>query len=118
MTGESSHLRDSVVRNLPAAFAGATFHPPVVPARALFDLQDDPEESGIARVSVLALPRVAKGGRVKGVEPSTTIGGLLVVVLGSASADCPPMTTLDLRPPDSTVLISTCPAVTSPGRPR
>jgi hypothetical protein len=41
--------------NLPAAFAGAALHPPVVPARAVPDLQDGPEESRIARVTVLAL---------------------------------------------------------------
>ena len=35
-------LRDGVVRNLPAAFAGATFHPL---ARAVPNLQDGPEES-------------------------------------------------------------------------
>jgi hypothetical protein len=61
-----AHLRDGVVRNLPAAFAGATFHPPVAPARAVLDLQDEPDESRIARVPVLALARVAEGGRVIG----------------------------------------------------
>ena len=50
-----------VVRNLPAAFAGATFHPPVASARAVPNLQDDPKESRIARVTVLALARVAWG---------------------------------------------------------
>ena len=34
--------------------------------------------SRIARVTVLALPRVAEGGRVLGVEPNTTVGGLLI----------------------------------------
>jgi hypothetical protein len=58
-----AHLRDGVVRNLPAAFAGATFHPPVAPARAVPNLQDGPEESRIAGVTVLALARVAEGGR-------------------------------------------------------
>ena len=57
------HLRDGIVRNLPAAFAGATFHPPVAPTRAVPNPQDDPEESWIARVTVLALARVAEGGR-------------------------------------------------------
>jgi hypothetical protein len=33
---------------------------------------------------VLALARVAGGGRVIGVEPSTTVGGLLVDALGPA----------------------------------
>jgi hypothetical protein len=32
---QEAHLRDGVVRNLPAAFAGATFHPPVAPAALL-----------------------------------------------------------------------------------
>jgi hypothetical protein len=50
-------LRDGVVRNLPAGIAGATFHPPVAAARAVSNLQDDPEESRIARVTVLALAR-------------------------------------------------------------
>jgi hypothetical protein len=64
-----------VVRSLPTAFAAAALHPPVVPARAVPNLLDDPEESRMARVTVLALPRVAEGGRVKGVEPSTMVGG-------------------------------------------
>jgi hypothetical protein len=34
---------------------------------------------------VLALVRVVDGGRVVGVEPSTTVGGLLVDVLGPAA---------------------------------
>ena len=58
------------MRNLPAMFAGGAFHPPVAPARAVPNLQDDPEESRIARVMVLALAR-AEGGRVIGVEPDT-----------------------------------------------
>jgi hypothetical protein len=87
------------VRNLPAAFASATFHPPVAPARAVPNLQDDPEESRIDRGTVLALARVAEGGRVVGVEPNTTVG-LLVDVLGPALADRPPMPSLDLRPRD------------------
>jgi hypothetical protein len=62
----ASRLRDGVVRNLPAEFAGATFHPPVVPARAVPNLQDGPEGSRIARVTVLALARVAEGRRVIG----------------------------------------------------
>ena len=94
--GSLGTLRDGV-RNLPAASAGVTLHPLVVPARAVPNLQDDPEESGIARVPVLALPRVAEGGRVKRVEPSTTVGGLLVAVLGPALADCLPMPTFDLE---------------------
>jgi hypothetical protein len=46
------------------------------------------------------LARVAEGGRVIGVEPNTTVGGLLVDVLGPALADRPPMPSLDLRPLD------------------
>jgi hypothetical protein len=57
-----------------------------------------PEESEIGRVPVLALSRVAEGGRVKPVEPSTTVVGILEDVLGPAPADCPPMPALDLRP--------------------
>jgi hypothetical protein len=49
---------------------------------------------------MLALPRVAEGGRVIGVEPNTMVGGLLVDVLGPALADRPPMPSLDLRPLD------------------
>jgi hypothetical protein len=48
------------------------------------NLQDGPEESRIARITVLALARVAEGGRVIGVERNTTVG-LLVDVLGPAS---------------------------------
>ena len=89
-----------VVRNLPACLAGAAFHPPVAPARAVPNLQDGPEESRIARGTVLALARVAEGRRVIGVEPSTAVSGLLVDVLGPALADRPPMPSLDLRPLD------------------
>ena len=49
---------------------------------------------------VLALARVAEGGRVIGVEPNTTVGKLLVDVLGPALADRPPMPSLYLRPID------------------
>jgi hypothetical protein len=63
------------VRNLPAAFVGATFHPLVALARAVPNLQDGVEESMIARVTVLAQACVAEGGRVIGVEPNTTVGG-------------------------------------------
>ena len=97
---QDAHLRDGVVRNLPAAFAGAPFHPPVAPARGVSNLQDGPEESRVARVTVLALAHVAEGERVIGVEPNTTVGGLLVDVLGPALADRPPMPSLDLRPLD------------------
>ena len=58
--GADAQLRDGVVRNLPAVFAGATFHPPVAPARAVPNLLDGPEESRIARVTMLALPACRK----------------------------------------------------------
>ena len=76
------------MRDLPAVIAGSAFHPPVAPARAVPNLQDDPKQRGIGRVAVLALARVAEGGRVVGVEPSTTVG-LLVDVLGPELADRP-----------------------------
>jgi hypothetical protein len=68
---QDAHLREGVVRNLPAVFAGGAFHPPVAPARAVPNLEDDPEESRIARGTVLALARMAGGGRVKRVEPAS-----------------------------------------------
>ena len=46
-----------VERNLPGGVAGATFHPPVAPARTVPNPQDGPEESGIARVTVFAPAR-------------------------------------------------------------
>jgi hypothetical protein len=52
--------------------------PPITPVHAVSNLQDGPEQSGIGRIAVLALARVAEGGRVIGVEPNTTVGGLLV----------------------------------------
>jgi hypothetical protein len=87
-----------VVRNLPGAFAGAALHPPVVPARAVPNLQDGPEESGIARVTVLALTRMAEGERVIGVEPNT--GGITV---GTSIKGWPPPPTrsrLHKHPPN------------------
>jgi hypothetical protein len=47
---------------------------------------------------VLALARVAEGGRVIGVEPNTTVGKLLVDVLGPAPGRPPgnaPVSTSD-----------------------
>ena len=76
--------------NLPGRVAGAALHPPLVPARAVPNLQDGPEESRIARGNGARTARVAEGGRVIGVEPNTTLG-LLVDVLGPALADRPPM---------------------------
>jgi hypothetical protein len=73
---QDAHLRDGVVRNLPAAIAAATFDPPVAAAHAVPNLQDGPEESRIAGGTALALARVAEGGRVIGIEPNTTVGGL------------------------------------------
>ena len=52
-------LRD-VIRNLPAAFAGAALHPPV--ALPVMHPKDCPEDGGIGRVSVSHSPG-AKGGR-------------------------------------------------------
>jgi len=54
-----AHLRDGVVRNLPAAFARAALHPPVAPTRAVLDLQEDLEHGGIGLGDVFALPEVA-----------------------------------------------------------
>src|SRR5918992_2198327 len=78
------------VGNLPAAVAGAALHPPVAAARAVPNLQDGPEQSGIARVPVLALPRVARGRWVERVEPSATVGGLLVEAIDPAFGIAPP----------------------------
>jgi hypothetical protein len=89
-----------VIRNRPGGFAALAFHPPVVPARAVPNLQDGPEESRIARVTVLALTRVAEGGRGHRVEPNTTVGDMLVVILGPTYADRPPMSVLELTPFD------------------
>jgi hypothetical protein len=75
---QDAHLRDGVVRNLPATFACGTFHPPVAPAGAVPNLQDGPEESRIAGGTALALARVAEGGRIIGVEPNTTSAELLI----------------------------------------
>ena len=54
-----------VVRNLPAVFAGGAFHPPVAPARAVLDLQDELEHVGIVLGGVFALPdwRAVAGSR-------------------------------------------------------
>ena len=68
-----THLR-GVDRNLPAVIPGAAFHPPV--ALTVMNPQDGPEDCGIGRVPVLALPRVVEGGRVRGSSPSTTVGGV------------------------------------------
>jgi hypothetical protein len=45
---------------------------------------------------MLALRRVPGGRRVERVEPNTTVGWLLVVVLGPALADRHPVPTFDL----------------------
>jgi hypothetical protein len=73
------------VRNLPAAFAAAAFHPPVAPARAVLDLQEDLEHGGIDLAGDLALLRVATALRIERVEPNTTVCQL-VDVLGPALA--------------------------------
>jgi hypothetical protein len=86
------------VRNLPAGDAGAALHPPVAP-RAVPNLQDGPEESRIARVTVLALPRVVEGGRVTRVAPST-LGVRRVPTLDAADAPCLRISGPDLVPWD------------------
>ena len=66
--GKPSHVPspDALeVRNLPAAFAGTTLHPPVAPTGAVPDLQDDPEDGGIGRGGGLAMWQVAAGLRIK-----------------------------------------------------
>jgi hypothetical protein len=63
----------------------------MVPAGAVLDLQDDPEDGGIGLGGELALPRVAAGLRIEWVAPKTTIG-LLVDVLGphwQTARQCP-----------------------------
>jgi hypothetical protein len=54
----------ALVRNLPAAFERAAFHPPVVPARTVPNLQDGPEESGIG--SFPGARTAPRGGRWTG----------------------------------------------------
>jgi hypothetical protein len=102
--GVRSHVSSpdalGVVRNLPGGVADAALHPAVVPARAVPDPQDDPESGGIGLVGELALRQVAAGLRIERVEPNTTVGAVLVDVLGPALADRPPMPSLDLRPLD------------------
>jgi hypothetical protein len=72
-------------------------HPPVVPARAVLDLEDDPENGGIGGGGELALPCVAAGPPVEWVGPNT-VGDGLVVILGPARANRLPMSALDLAP--------------------
>jgi hypothetical protein len=88
------------VRNLPAVFAGGAFHPPVTPVHAVSNPQDGPEQSRIGRIAVLALARVAEGGRVVGVEPNTIVGEGRIEILGPAHAASLPVPRLDLRPLD------------------
>jgi hypothetical protein len=59
-----------VVRNLPGGVAGATFHLPVVLARAVFDIPDDPEHGSIRLGGDLKLSQVPRRRRVERVEPS------------------------------------------------
>ena len=68
-TGASDHLAE--MWNLPGGFAGVAFHPPVVPAGAVLDLQQDPKHGGIGLAGELALRRVASGLRIERVESST-----------------------------------------------
>jgi hypothetical protein len=76
--GSTSPDALGVVRNLPCGVAGTALHPPMVPACALPDLQDDPEHGGIGRGGELALPAlrpvtppVATGLRVERVGPNS-----------------------------------------------
>jgi hypothetical protein len=71
-----------VVRNLPAVFAGGAFHPPVAPARAVLDLQDELEHVGIVLGGVFALPDVACGRRVAGVKTHAVVDHRLSVGAG------------------------------------
>jgi hypothetical protein len=64
IVNETSPDALGVVRNLPAAFTGTTFHPPVAPVRALLDLRDEPEHGGIGLGGVFALPEMACGRRI------------------------------------------------------
>jgi hypothetical protein len=98
--GSTSPDALGVARNLPAAVAAAAFHPPVTPARAVLDLQEDLEYGGIGLAGELALRRVAGGRRIEGIEPSAAVGGRLTEVLCPTLADCLPMPPLDLRPLD------------------
>ena len=65
-----------VVRHLPAVFAGAAFHPPVV--LAVMNPEDGFDDGGIGRVPVFAPASVAEGGWVKWVEPSTRVDPWLI----------------------------------------
>jgi hypothetical protein len=77
------------VRNLPACLAGAAFHAPVAPTRAVLDLQDDLEHSCIGLGGELALPRVATGLRIERVQPITTVVDGIAVILASSSVPVP-----------------------------
>ena len=89
------------MRDLPAVCAGGAFNPPVAPAHAVTNLRHGPKQSGIGRFAVLALARVAEGGRVIGVEPvAAIVGEGLMEELGPAHADRLPVPRLDLRPLD------------------
>ena len=63
-----------VVRHLPAGLAGAALHIPV--GLTLLNCEDGFNDDGIGRVPVLTRRKVAEGGWVKWVEPSTTVGGV------------------------------------------
>jgi hypothetical protein len=66
-----------VVRNLAGDVAGATFHLPVVLARAVFDIPDDPEHGSIRLGGELKLSQVPRRRRVErvGAEPREMAAG-------------------------------------------
>jgi hypothetical protein len=74
--------------------------PPITPVHAVSNPQDGPEQSGIGRIAVLALARVAEGGRVVGVEPIALVGEGLMEELVPARADRFPMPRRNLHPLD------------------
>jgi hypothetical protein len=61
---QDAHLRDGVVRNLPASPAPAALHPVVALAQAGLDCQEDLDHGGIGREDVFALPELTCGRRI------------------------------------------------------
>ena len=88
-----SHPTPSAAKHghLPERFVAAARHHPVAPARPFPNLQDDPDQSGIGRVPVLAPASVLEGGRIQRVEPRTLVDAWLVDVFAVALADSPPV---------------------------
>jgi hypothetical protein len=96
----SPDARLGVERDLPGGVAGATGHPPVVPAPAVLGLQEDAEHGGISLVGELALRRVAGEGRVKRIVSNTTISTWFVEILAPARAKRFPIPSTNFRPRD------------------